>query len=108
MSSFIVPMSGLPSIGSVTKAELPAQTTGSNEIGGSDVPFSDFLQKAVGDLNQTGETSRATMYGLALGDTDDLHTGAIAAVKSSTAINFTSSLVSTAIRSYKELLQMQI
>ncbi|MDL2252729.1 flagellar hook-basal body complex protein FliE [Ruminococcaceae bacterium OttesenSCG-928-I18] len=103
MSSFIVPMSNLPSISSLAK---PGQNVQASS--GEDIPFSDFLQKAVGDLNQTGESARSTMYGLALGDTDDLHTGAIAAVKSSTSINFTSSLVSTAIRSYNELMRMQI
>lgn len=105
MSSFIIPMSSLPSITSISepKTSQPTQNQGNGNV-----PFADFLQKAMADTAQTGQTAQSTMLGLALGDTDDLHTGAISAVKSSTAINFTSSLVSTAIRSYNELMRMQV
>lgn len=48
------------------------------------------------------------MLDLAVGGSDDLHTGAIAAVKASAAVNYTSSLVSKAISAYNELLRMQI
>ncbi len=106
MSSFIIPMSSLPSLSALSGAQQTQQAPQKAVAGNA--PFSDFLQKAVEDLSVTGETSRSTLYDLALGQTDDLHTGAIAGVKASTAINFTSSLVSTAIRSYKELMQMQI
>ncbi len=105
MSSFIIPMSSLPSISSLSGTQQQQNVQGATA---GNAPFSDFLQKAVADLSSTGESSRSTLYDLALGQTDDLHTGALAGVKSSTAINFTSSLVSTAIRSYKELMQMQI
>ena len=103
MSSFIVPMSNLPSLSALSSAQPASQKAPVGEA-----PFSDFLSQAVENLSQTGDASRSTMYDLALGQTDDLHTGAISAIKSSTAINFTSSLVSTAIRSYTELMRMQI
>ena len=106
MSSFIVPMSSLPSISSLSGAA--GTTPAPQKAQGTQVPFSDFLEQAVENMSQTGDAARATMYDLALGQTDDLHTGALTAIKSSTSINFTSSWVSTAIRSYKELMQMQV
>ena len=107
MSSFIVPMSSLPSLSSISGTAGTQQPAPQKALG-NQVPFADFLQQAVENMGQTSEAAKATMYDLALGQTDDLHTGALTAIKSSTAINFTSSLVSTAIRSYKELMQMQV
>ncbi len=108
MSSFIVPMSSLPSIGSLSSVAQPNTPQNAQTNTAGKIPFQDFLQQAVADMEQTGTVARATMNDLALGQTDDLHTGALTAIKSSTAINFTSSLVSTAIRSYNELMRMQI
>ena len=105
MSNFIVPMGSLPSISSLSS--LPSlQKTQDGAADGAD--FAGILQRAFESVDETGATSQATMMNLALGASDDLHTGAIAAVKSSTAINFASSLVSTAISSYKELMAMQV
>ncbi len=105
MSDFIVPMGSLPSISSLSKLPSLQQTQGNSEEGAD---FASILQRAFEDMGVTGAASQDTMMNLALGASDDLHTGAIAAVKSSTAINFASSLVSTAISSYKELMAIQI
>lgn len=104
MSAFIVPMGSLPSITSLgaTKAtQGAAKTTGEGD-------FSSILQNAFNNLTATSVTAGDTMLDLAMGGSDDLHTGAIAAVKSSTAINYTSSLVSKAISAYNELMRMSI
>ncbi len=103
MSTFIVPMSSLPSISSLSQTQQAPLPTQANSTS-----FSDIFESALQDLQVAGADSQATMYDLALGGSDDLHNGAIAAVKSSTSINFTSSLVSAAIGSYNELLRMQI
>ncbi len=103
MSMFIVPMSSLPSISSLSNEGIQVAPTQ-----GNGASFADFFESAVQDLAVAGAESQATMYDLALGGSDDLHNGAIAAVKSSTSINFTSSLISAAIGSYNELMRMQI
>lgn len=105
MSAFIVPMGSLPTVSGVTGAGTAQKTQGTANAG---APFQDFLTDAMQDLAQTGATAQDSMVGLALGDNDDLHTGAIAAAKSRTAITYTTNLVSTAVRAYKELMQMQI
>ncbi len=103
MSMFIVPMASLPSLSSLSEPQAALPTTQ-----GSSASFSDFLGDAIQDLQATSVDSQATMYDLALGGSDDLHTGALAAVKASTSVNFTSSLISAAISSYNDLMRMQI
>lgn len=105
MSNFIIPMGSLPSISSLSQISPAQQSQGNGE---DEADFAGILQRAFEDMNETGPASQASMMNLALGASDDLHTGSIAAVKSSTAINFASSLVSTAITAYKELMQMQV
>lgn len=105
MSNFIVPMGSLPTVQGIggTGTTQPAQ--GTSEGG---VPFSDFLKDAMQDVAATSVTAQDTMLSLALGNSDDLHTGAIAGVKASTAVSYTASLVNTAIRAYNELMRMQL
>lgn len=105
MSSFIIPMASLPSISS-----LPSIQSGSNaqNAGNSGAPFAQLLQQAIENVGETQGASAQNRVGLALGTNDDMHTGAIASVKTSAAINFTSSLASAAIRSYNEIMRMQV
>lgn len=105
MSNFIVPMGNLPSISSIGNTQASKQGVVGKSDGGD---FSNLLQTAFDNLSSTGVTAQDTMMDLAVGGSDDLHTGAIAAVKSSTAINFTSSLVSSAIKAYNDLMRMSI
>ncbi len=103
MSSFIIPMSNLPSLASLSQAQ-PAQIPTQEDS----ASFSDILESAVLDMQTTSATSQASLYDLALGGSDDLHNGAIASLKTSASVNFTSSLISAAIGSYNELMRMQI
>lgn len=105
MSAFIVPMGSLPSITSVGGTQ--AKTQGTTGTGQGD-EFAGLLQDAFKNMESTGVTAKDTMLDLALGGSDDLHTGAIASVKSSTAINYTSSLVSAAIKAYNDLMRISI
>lgn len=105
MSNFIVPISSLPSISSISSLQNQQSST---RIGEAGAPFADFLQQALENVAQTKQVSQADTLGLALGNADDLHTGSIAAVKSAAAVDFASGLVSAAIRSYNEIMRMQI
>lgn len=105
MSNFIVPLSSLPPISSITDSQA-AQKTG--KVTGENIPFMNYLQDAVENLAETSAQSQLNMYGLAVGATDDLHTGAIDALKASTAVSYTTGIASAAIRAYNELIKMQI
>ncbi|MDL2327161.1 flagellar hook-basal body complex protein FliE [Ruminococcaceae bacterium OttesenSCG-928-A11] len=103
MSEFIVPIQGLPSIGSITEQSGPKTSKLSENM-----PFADVLQQAVQNLSASGETSQDSMLDLAVGGSDDLHTGAIDSLKYNTAVSYTSSMVSSVIRAYNQLIQMSI
>lgn len=108
MSDFIVPLGSLPSIGSIGSIGTGDTTATGGTDGTSNIPFSEILQQAMGDMIGTNSTSEESMYGLALGGDDDLHTGAIASVKASTSINYTSGLVSSAVKAYQELMRISL
>lgn len=103
MSQFIVPLTSLPTLPSITetKSQQGAQSEGQ-------VPFASLLSEAVQNLEASSELSREGMYDLALGQNDDLHTGAVQALKTSTAVNFTAGLTRSVINAYNELMRMQV
>ena len=105
MSQFIVPLSNLPTITPIADAK---KNDAAQAAAGSQLPFASVLQKAVSDLAASSEVSQEGMYDLAMSNNDDLHTGAIQALKTSTAVSFTAGLTSAAIRAYNELMRMQI
>lgn len=104
MSNFIVPLSNLPSIGSI--ADQKAGVTTENQVNG--LPFADVLHSAMEGVTATGEQSKASLYNLAIGGSDDLHSGAIDALKYNTAVSYASGLASSAVRAYNELMRMSI
>ena len=106
LSQFIVPLSNLPTMPSITATQNQQKVQPAGQ--GGSLPFASLLEDAVKNLAESGEASSAGMYNLALGQTDDLHTGAIQAVKTSTAVSYTAGLTSAAIRAYNELIRMQI
>ena len=107
MSSFIVPLSSLPTISSITDVQ-GKQGLNKQQATGEGVPFADLLQNAFQNLAQTNEVSQAGMYDLATNATDDMHTGAVQALKYSTAVSYASGLASSAISAYNELMRMSI
>ncbi|MDL2293600.1 flagellar hook-basal body complex protein FliE [Ruminococcaceae bacterium OttesenSCG-928-D13] len=104
MSEFIVPIQGLPSIASIT--EQSGQKN--QKLSGGNLPFADMLQQAVNNLAQTADNNQANTHQLAVGGSDDLHTGAIDAVKYNSAVTYTSGMVNSVIRAYNQLIQMSI
>ena len=104
MSNYIVPLSSLPSISSI--ADAGAKPAAGAKLEG--LPFADILQNAVENIGGTAEQSRASLYDLAVGGSDDLHTGAINALKHSTAVSYASGMASSAIRAYNELMRMSV
>jgi flagellar hook-basal body complex protein FliE len=105
MSNFIIPLSSLPTI---TPLAQSGAVQNSQQLGAQNVPFMNYLQDAVTNLAETSAVSQAGLMSMATGGSDDLHTGAIDALKASTAVSYTASLASAAIRAYNELLRMQI
>ena len=103
MSNFIVPIGNLPTISTIAEKNAAAKPAAE-----SNIPFASFLQNAMANVVETKAASDATTYGLAMGDNDDLHTGAINSLKFSTAVSYASSVTSSVIRAYNELLKMQI
>lgn len=101
MSDFIVPISGLPSIASITEKQQPKAIT-------DGLPFEDILKGAIENMTVTGENSQDSMYELALGGSDDLHSGAIDMLKYNTSVSFTSAVVSNVVKAYNELMRMGI
>ncbi len=106
MSNFIVPISSLPTISSLSSTQGKAAAgQASDGITGT---FSDMLSDAVQQLETTRDTASASTYDLAVGGSDDLHTGAINSVKYSTAVSYVSGITSAAISAYNELMRMSI
>lgn len=104
MSNFIVPIQSMPTIASIT--EQGAGKTAKAATG--DIPFADVLKNAVENIQQTGTNSQDSMYDLAVGGTDDLHSGAIDMLKNSTAVTYATGVTSSVIRAYNELIKMSI
>lgn len=103
MSNFIVPISSLPTISSIEKPAAAKATQAAESL-----PFMNYLQDAIQNMEASRENSQASTYNLAVGNSDDLHTGAIDSLKYSTAVNFASGLTSSVIRAYNELVRMQL
>ncbi|MDL2219612.1 flagellar hook-basal body complex protein FliE [Ruminococcaceae bacterium OttesenSCG-928-O06] len=105
MSNFIVPISSLPTISSITEPKAKQNTQSAADALS---PFANILQDAVQNMAASGEISQDSMYNLAVGQSDDLHTGAIDMVKYNTAVSFTSGVASSIVRAYNELMRMSI
>ena len=106
MSNFIVPLSNLPTVSSIDKATGAGKAAGAGQLEG--LPFADVLSNAMQGISETQQNSQSSMVGLATGSTDDLHSGAIDALKYNTAVSFASGVTSSVVRAYNELMRMQI
>ena len=75
----------------------------------SDNPsFSDTLKNALGGVYALQEQTKIDSYNLAMGYTDDLESIMLNSSKATLALEVTTQLVSKAVNTYKEILQMQI
>ena len=102
MSQFIVLIQSMPTIASLTETKAAQASVAEG------LPFADVLQGAIENLNTASTNSQQSMQTLAVGGNDDLHSGAIDVLKSSTATSFTTGVVSSVVRAYNELLRMSI
>lgn len=103
MSTFIIPISSLPTINETGSSALSGQVKSQ-----SSAPFSQLLNEAINNVESTGNESRRQTYNLAMGNSDDMHTAPIAAAKSQIAVNFASNLTNKALTAYNDLIKMQI
>ena len=101
---FIVPISQMPSIGSIS---TPNGATQQN-IEGSGSSFGKIFEQAIQHVRETQEVSDQYAYDLAMGNTDDLHNISIASAKASAAMELTVQLTSRAVNAYNEIIRMQI
>lgn len=101
---FIVPISKLPSIGSLEQlgqVQPPEQK-------GTSVPFADVLSEAMQATLETKAQSEADAFDLAMGNMDDLHTMQINSAKAAAAMEFTVELTTRAVNAYNEVMRMQV
>jgi flagellar hook-basal body complex protein FliE len=101
---FIVPITPLPSIGSVEQADSLRQSTEKNVH----IPFADIFQETLTNYEEAKAVSSEDAYRLAMGLEDDLHTVMINSEKATAALELTVQLTSKAVNAYKEIMQMQV
>lgn len=105
MSDFIIPIQSMPTISSITEK---GGSTGAGKLNTGELPFADVLQNAIQAVGEGSGNSQSSMYDLAVGGTDDLHTGAVDALKYNTAVSYAAGITSSVIRAYNELMRMSI
>lgn len=102
---FIVPISKMPSIGSI---EQLTQVQKTEPQGGTTIPFADVLSGAMDAMKETQAQSQQDSYNLAMGTMDDLHTMKINSEKAAAAMELTVELTTRAINVYNEIMRMQV
>ena len=110
---FIIPLSGMPYVGSIEGNSSAVVSAGGNvsegNIGGNTgSSFIDTLKDSVNSVKQLETDSANASYNLAMGYTDDIEGTMLQSSKASTAIQLTTQVVTRAVNSYKEIMQMQI
>lgn len=101
---FIVPITPMNFKASIGDSVQNGQAAGVS----SGLPFSAVLQDSIHNLEKTRAQADEDAYRLAMGDTDNLAKLMINAGKASVANEMAVQLVSRAVSSYKEIVQMQI
>ncbi|MEG2769837.1 MAG: flagellar hook-basal body complex protein FliE [Oscillospiraceae bacterium] len=109
---YIVPLSGLQPLQSITKTS-PLKGTGSvnsgqaaNGVDGSS--FGDVFKKIYEDAGQAKEVADADSLKLAAGEADDLPSIMINSLRAATTMETATQLTSRAVGAYKEIMQMQV
>ena len=70
--------------------------------------FFDVLADAIGGVKAMEKQSEQDSYDLAMGYTDDLDSVMVQSAKTTMAIELTTQLVTQAVNTYKEIIQMQV
>lgn len=98
---YIIPMSGITPINSMSQTETPDKV-------GESASFTDIFKQAVKDVQDTGKVCEEDSIKAALGEIDDLHTVQINLEKAATAMQVLVSMKNTAVESYNEIMRMSI
>lgn len=106
---FIVPLTEMQSINSlegISKIK-PSEINMDND-NEKEESFSDTLKNAISGVKELEMKSQQDSYDLAMGKTDDIEGIMIQSAKATTAIEVTTQIVTRAVNTYKEIIQMQI
>ncbi|NLP26044.1 MAG: flagellar hook-basal body complex protein FliE [Clostridiales bacterium] len=106
---FIVPLTEMQSINSldgVSKIKPSLINTDNNTD--KEESFADTLKSAINGVKELEMKSQQDSYDLAMGKTDDIEGIMIQSAKATTAIEITTQIVTRAVNTYKEIIQMQI
>lgn len=102
---FIVPLSHMTPLSSITESQNTALSTG---VAAANIPFADVLADAVNNAKETQKVSNEDAYKLASGNIDSLEEIMINSSKASIALDTTIQLTTRAVNAYKEIMQMQV
>ncbi len=109
---FIVPLSRMAPLESITKTGQFGSIGASSAIGGTGNQlgnsFADIFNDAYKNVTETKKVSDLDSYNLAMGNSDDIASIMINSLKTSTALETATQLTSRAVSSYKEIMQMQV
>lgn len=105
---YIVPITEFTPIDSVESLDKVSAGLSGEQEGNHTESFSDVLMNAINGVREMEEKSQQDAYNLAMGKTDDIESIMIQSAKISTAIEITTQIVTRAVNSYKEIIQMQI
>lgn len=103
-TTFIIPLTPMQSVGSVTETAKPADS-GIAEEGES---FLSTLKSKIQEVKDLETQSMNSAYDVAMGYSDDIESAMIDATKASTAIELTTQITTRAVNAYKSILEMQI
>lgn len=108
MANFIQPISSIQPLQPLEPLKLMTQESDKSGSVISRLPFVNYLQDAVSNLQAAESVSKKDAYDLAMGNTDDLSGIMINSAKYATALEYTVQLSSRIVSAYKEIMQMQV
>ncbi len=97
---FIVPMSGITPIESISNNDI--------EKVSSEGSFGDIFKQALSNVEQTQQVCAEDSVKVALGEVDDLHTIQINMQKASLALETFVSMKNAAVEAYNEVMRMSV
>ncbi len=99
---YIIPMSGITPIETISNATKPSESQGSQ------ASFADIFKQAIQNVEDTQKVCDDDSAKVALGQVDDLHTVQVNMQKASMALEVLVNMKNTAIDSYNEVMRMSI
>ena len=99
---FIVPMSGITPIETISKPKITEENSSDS------ASFADIFKQAINNVEETRKVCEEDSIKVTLGEVDDLHTVQINQEKAATALSVLVAMKNTAIDSYNEIIRMSI